>query len=205
MTKVKICGITTYDDAKLALDLGADALGFNFVKASKRYISPVDAQVIVRRLPPGAWRTGVFVNEDRAEVERIARIAALDTLQFHGEESPEYCRGWKEWRVVKALRIGPAAAFADASAYADVDHFLLDRYSATTHGGTGELIPDTDLARLGIDLSRVFLAGGLNPDNVGERISRYRPFGVDVASGVESEPGKKDPVLLERFIAASRQ
>ena len=204
MTKIKICGIKTYDDAKKALDLGADALGFNFVKRSPRYLSPADAQVIVRRLPPSAWYTGVFFNASREEVLDIARLVPLDTLQFHGEETPEYCTDWNEWRVIKSFRIGAGGPDLDIAAYAAADFFLFDSYTSKVPGGTGELIPDELLPAFETHLAKSFLAGGLRPENVAARVESFKPFGVDVASGVESAPGKKDPDLMESFVAAVR-
>ncbi|MFN8390481.1 MAG: phosphoribosylanthranilate isomerase [Bdellovibrionota bacterium] len=205
MTKIKVCGITTLEDAKLALALGADALGFNFYPKSPRYIAPADAQTIVRMLPKQAWMTGVFVNSSREEVSQIARMVALDTLQFHGDEDVSFIEGWNEWRVMKAIRLGSGHTAEHVAELAKVaDYLLVDSYQPGAPGGTGSEVPEPLLSRIAseVDFAKVFLAGGLRPENVESKIRQFRPFAVDVASGVESAPGKKDASLLEQFFKA---
>jgi len=207
MIKVKICGITNLEDAQTALAGGADALGFNFYAKSPRCITVAEAQTIVRQLAPGAWFAGVFVNHSRREVEEIARRVALDTLQFHGDEDAEYCTGWGEWRVIKAIRAGPGFAPETLSVCADsIDHFLFDHFEESAFGGTGKEITAEVLETIRNSeyIKRSFLSGGLTTENVGERIAQLRPFGVDVASGVEACPGKKDPELVRSFIKAAK-
>lgn len=205
MTKIKFCGITSYDDAKTALGLGVDALGFNFCQQSPRYISPSQAQAIVRRLPPVAWFVGVFVNEQKEVVEKIARMVPLDTLQFHGEESLEDCRAWKEWRVILAVRL-PLPLSGAAQASSEVDHLLFDAFDSHAHGGTGKTVADEELQKLFVagQLKNAFLAGGLTPENVKDKVSRFRPFGVDVATGIEASPGRKDPQKMKLFVEQVR-
>lgn len=207
MTQVKICGITSEGDARAAVASGADALGFNFFEGSPRYITPEAAAAITRLLPASIARVGVFVNAAPAEVERIARIAALSTLQFHGDEAPDYCRRWRSWQVIKALRPKDGTLESLVSPFADAcDYFLIDRYSPEAFGGTGESLEEQWLNQMSV-LSvreRTFLAGGLTPGNVGALVRRIHPYGVDTASGVESAPGKKDVEKMVHFVSAVR-
>ena len=205
MTQIKICGLTNLEDAKTALKLGANALGFNFFETSSRCVSPPEAQAIVRRLPPQSWLVGVFVNQSRDEVERIARQVGLDTLQFHGDEDVDFCTGWNEWRVIKAVRLKDDTSVDELRGYKNAaDYLLFDRFDRATRGGTGKEIDSEILDRFkdtGL-FDQAFLAGGLNPDNVAAKVAEYRPFGVDVATGVEAEPGRKDNDLVQRFISS---
>lgn len=203
MTKIKFCGITSYDDAKFALDLGVDALGFNFCQRSPRYINPNQAQTIVRRLPPVAWFVGVFVNEQKEVIEKVARMVPLDTLQFHGEESLEDCLAWKEWRVLRAVRL---PLHQGGQVLSGVDHLLFDAFDSGAHGGTGKTVADEELQKLFLTghLKNAFLAGGLTPENVRDKVSQFRPFGVDVASGIEISPGKKDQQKMKLFVEEVR-
>lgn len=197
--KVKICGITSYEDAALALDEGADALGFNFFPHSPRYIDPGTANAIILRLPPFVVTVGLFVNVDRAcDLEETARLAGVQAIQLHGEESPDYCRMLSSWPLIKALRIGDEPVELDFDSYS-VRAFLLDIKDDVLFGGTGKSF-DWNLAK-GIDRKRpVILAGGLRPGNVQAAIRVVQPYAVDVCSGVEKEPGKKDPVKLAEFM-----
>jgi len=197
--KVKICGITSYEDAALALDEGADALGFNFFPASPRYIDPGAANAIIRRLPPFIVTVGLFVNVDRVgDLEETSRLGGVQVIQLHGDESPEYCRNLSGWPLIKALRIGNEPVQLDFDSY-PVRAFLLDVKDDVLFGGTGKSF-DWNLAK-GIDRKRpVILAGGLRPGNVQAAIRAVRPYAVDVCSGVEKEPGKKDPVKLAEFM-----
>lgn len=206
--KIKICGITNIEDAKLAVRLGADALGFNFCKTSKRYISPVEAKTITRQLPPNVWMVGVFVNSPRSEVEHIAREAGLDTLQFHGDETVEFLKDWSEWRIIKAIRVKNETSIEGQKDVRELaDFVLLDAHSDHAYGGTGKEIEQITLGKLRghTILQRAFLAGGLTPENVAEKIRLLNPFGVDVAGGVESDdPRKKSKEKLEAFIEATK-
>ena len=201
--RVKICGITSYEDAVLALDEGADALGFNFFPPSPRYIDPGAANAIIRRLPPFSVTVGLFVNVERTEVlAKTARFAGVEVIQLHGDESPDYCGELSGWPLIKALRIGEDPVCEDLGKY-PVRAFLLDVKDELLFGGTGKSF-DWKLAQ-NIDRTRpVILAGGLRPDNIREAIRLVQPYGVDVCSGVEREPGKKDPVKLAEFMKEVR-
>ncbi len=207
-TKVKICGITNLKDAKAAIELGANALGFNFYKKSQRYISMAEAQTIVRQLPPTVWHVGVFVNHTKNDVNTIARTVGLDTLQFHGDETVDFVSDWKSFQVIKAIRIHEKTSIEDLTAYESVvDYLMFDRFEEDNFGGTGKEISSELLDQLikGNFLANAFLSGGLNPKNVREKVSRYNPGGVDVASGVESQPGIKDHALIKKFIEQAKK
>ncbi len=195
--RVKVCGITTLEDALAAVDAGAAALGFNFYAGSPRYVRPDVVAEIVARLPGSVCGVGVFVNAPRRQVEAIARHAGLSAVQFHGDESPEFCRAWPQ-KVIKAIHVRGRHTAARALAYA-VDFILADAYVEGRRGGTGRRIVPELLD--GFERRRLILAGGLTPDNVAEAVQAVRPFAVDVASGVERAPGKKDVHLMRRFIA----
>lgn len=206
-TKVKICGLTTYEDAKAALDLGADALGFNFVPSSPRFLSVSAAQAIVRRLSPQAWFVGVFADAEKETIVKTARQVGLDTLQFHGNETPEFCQEFKEWRVIKAHRLRETHKVSDVNPFLKVaDIQLYDAYSERALGGTGQRIESDILEKLNLEglLTAGIIAGGLTAQNVGELVRKYRPFAVDVAGGVESQPGKKSEQLMKEFILAAK-
>lgn len=197
--KVKVCGITNYEDAKLSLDQGVDALGFNFYPSSSRYIRPEDARIIIRRLPPFAVTVGLFVNvREVSEVVKTAQTSGVQVLQLHGDESPEYCRELAGWPLIKALRIGENGVPENFQDYA-VQSFLLDAKDDALFGGTGKSF-DWRLAQNIQSFCPIILAGGLRPDNVREAIRIVQPYAVDVCSGVESKPGKKDPGKLKEFM-----
>ena len=195
--RVKVCGITNVDDALAALEAGADAFGFNFYAPSPRFVNADTAADIVARLPATACTVGVFVNAPRREVERVAGHVGLTALQFHGDEDPEFCRSWPQ-KIIKAVRVRDRSGAAAARAYA-VDFILADAYVEDRFGGTGRRIAIEYLE--GFDRGRLILAGGLTPENIAEAVRTVRPFGVDVASGIERVPGKKDWDLMRRFIA----
>jgi phosphoribosylanthranilate isomerase len=205
-TRVKICGITQSDDARLAVELGAAALGFSFYPPSPRYVAPGAAAAIIRELPPLVVTVGVFADEpNAAKVAGIAREAGVTAIQLHGPRFPasgtlEEFRGLRRIRAV-AVREGFEV---DELAALKADAFLLDAYDPKLIGGTGKSF-DWNLAREAKRYGTIILAGGLTPENVGEAIRQVRPFAVDVASGVESEPGAKDPVKLEAFLRAVRE
>jgi len=201
-TRVKICGITTWADARLSVDLGASALGFNFYPPSPRAISPADAWEIIRRLPPFVEAVGVFVDWPPLVVEALARSLRLTAVQLHGAESPEEVAEMaRTRRVIKAVQVGPVFKVAGLSRYRAADGILLDGFAKGLHGGTGHTL-DWNLARDARRYGKVILAGGLNPENVAEAIKIAKPYAVDVASGVESRPGRKDPKRLRALFAA---
>lgn len=201
-TRIKICGITRLEDAELSMELGASALGFNFYPPSPRYIAPADAFGIVRRLPPFRVTVGVFADEtDLNHVSDVAREAGVNVVQLHNPGVPTSVgatlgRYPLIWTVAVAHGFGPEA-LKDLRATA----FLLDASHPTLRGGTGRTF-DWNLAREAKKYGPIILAGGLTPENVGEAIRTARPYAVDVASGVESSPGKKDPARVRAFIAA---
>jgi phosphoribosylanthranilate isomerase len=194
--RVKICGITTYEDARAALDAGADMLGFNFYPHSPRCIAPAAAAAIRARLAAEVRVVGVFVDATREQVTAAADTVGLSVLQFHGQETAAYCRGWTH-PVIKAIRVRDADAAHEARSYA-VDFILADAYVEGQPGGTGRRIATEMLE--GFDSGRLILAGGLTPENVGAAVRAIHPFAVDVASGVETSPGRKDAQLMRRFV-----
>ena len=200
-TRVKICGITRVEDAQAAVHAGADAIGLNFFQGSKRVITAAQARVITRALPPFVMTVGLFVNADAQTVNTIADTAELDLLQFHGDESPEYCEAFgRPW--IKALRVRPELDLEAAiDAYNRGRGILLDAWHRDAWGGTGNTFNWQLLDSLGT-VSSIVLAGGLDPANVGEAIRQCKPWAVDVSSGVESAPGIKSSQLIAQFIAA---
>jgi phosphoribosylanthranilate isomerase len=200
--KVKICGITNVDDARAAVDAGADALGFMFFERSPRCLSIEAAAEIAGHVPPHVLKVGVFVNPDDELVHNAAVRCQLNLLQFHGDETPEFCAQFG-LMTMKAFRIKDADSVALISSYR-TDAFLLDSFVAGKHGGTGEKF-NWDLAIEAKRFGRpVFLAGGLTSSNVAEAVATVQPFGIDVSSGVESAPGKKDHAKIRAFIAAAK-
>ena len=200
--KVKICGITSVSDANAAADAGADALGFMFWDKSPRAVSLGAAAEIVRQLPPFIVKVGVFVNAEEDLVIRAIRECGLNLLQFHGDETPEYCLQFGLMSM-KAFRMRDAGSLKALANY-PTDAWLLDAYTRGKPGGTGEQF-DWDLAVEAVKLGRpIFLAGGLTPENVGEAVTRVQPYAVDVSSGVEAAPGRKDHAKVREFIAAAR-
>ncbi len=197
--KVKICGITNYEDAAMAADLGADALGFNFFPKSRRYITPEEARKIIRRIPPFVVTVGLFVNAaEQSQVSAIAHAAGVQVIQLHGDETPEFCRGLSGWTVIKALRIGKSGIQEDPEAF-PVQAFLLDSRDDALFGGTGKTF-DWNLAKNISRVRPIILAGGLTPENVREAIRVVDPYAVDVCSGVESAPGKKSAQKVMEFM-----
>jgi len=196
--EIKICGITNLADALLAVELGADALGFIFYRQSKRYIAPALVADISRVLPPFVTKVGVFVNESEAGIKQALTACRLDVVQLHGDELPDFCRKFPV-KVIKAIRVRDESSLGAATEY-DVDAILLDTYTSSERGGTGMTF-DWTLAKKATKLlkPRIILSGGLTPENVGEAIRQVQPYAVDVASGVESEPGRKDTEKLRRF------
>jgi phosphoribosylanthranilate isomerase len=200
--RVKICGITNLPDARVAVEAGADAVGFNFYDKSPRFVLTNTAAEISRALPPFTLRVGVFVNPAEELVRRAIGECGLHLLQFHGDETPEFCTQFGLMSM-KAFRVRDAGSLQALPKYR-TDAWLLDAYASDTFGGTGEKF-NWDLAREVPVLGKpVFLAGGLTPENVGEAVRQVQPFGVDVSSGVESSPGRKDHTRVRAFIKASK-
>ncbi len=202
MTKVKICGITTVEDALLSAEFGADALGFNFYEKSPRYITPEKAREIIEQLPIEVLKVGVFVNKNLNEIIKIAATAKLDAIQLHGEETPEFARELKaksNLEIIKAFRVSPKFKPEDVLQY-KIDAVLLDAYSANEHGGTGETF-DWEIARKVREIfPKMYLAGGLSAENISEAILAVKPFAVDVCSSIEKAKGIKNYTKVKNFI-----
>ncbi len=200
--RVKICGITSADDARAAVGAGVDALGFMFYEPSPRCVTPEQAAAIIAKLPTHVAKVGVFVDADEAAVRTTAAMAGLDTLQFHGSEPPEFCARF-ELRTIKAFRVKDSGSLAQLPDY-ETDAWLLDSYVQGVPGGTGERF-NWDLAVEAKRLGRpILLAGGLTPENVGEAVGQVTPYGLDVSSGVEAAPGRKDAAKVAAFIASAK-
>ena len=205
MVRVKICGITRLEDARLAVSLGADALGFNFYEKSPRCLSPSEAWAILRKLPAMVSTVGVFVNWDDSSIVALAKSLRLSAVQLHGDESDVIAsRCAKFFPVIKAFHTDSKFSLAEMKRYTAASSYLLDAAPPTEgssiYGGTGQLA-NWKVAAGAAKKLPVLLAGGLTPENVGEAIVAVRPYAVDVASGVESRPGKKDPSKLRCFFA----
>lgn len=201
-TRVKICGITNWPDARLAVDLGAAFLGFNFYVKSPRYIEPRAARRIAQRLPRHVEAVGIFVNEPDDFVAELAEYTKVGFVQLHGAESPRTVAALADLcGVIKAFRVRPGFRAASLARYADAAAILLDGFDRARRGGTGKAF-DWRIARAAKKYGFIFLAGGLTPENVADAIRAAQPFAVDVASGVESRPGKKDVAKLRAFFRA---
>jgi phosphoribosylanthranilate isomerase len=200
-TFVKICGITTLDDALACVDAGTDALGFNFWPQSRRHLTVEAAAVIARRLPPNVRTVGVFVNPTEAEVNRAFASGAIDLAQFHGDETPDFCSRFAG-RYIKAMRLRDAASVEQLAQFA-CDLVLVDA-DTPGYGGSGQRA-DVALASQAAAARRVILAGGLTPENVAEAVATVKPYGVDVAGGVEREPGVKDWIKVAAFVQAAKR
>ena len=201
MVRVKICGITNLEDALMAVEAGADALGFVFFPGSPRCVSPEQADVIIRSLPPFVQTVGLFVNEELATVNLVADRCGLDLVQLHGEETPGYCAAVKR-RIIKAFRVRDESSLTELPDYR-VAAPLLDAWSPAAHGGTGTTF-NWEIAARAAASRAIILAGGLTPENVAAAIEVVRPYAVDVSSGVESAPRKKDAGLVSRFIRSCK-
>ena len=197
---VKICGITNVADGLLAADLGASAIGFVFWKGSPRFVTPREAGAIGEAVGPLMTTVGVFVDADAEEIARVVAGAGIDVVQLHGNEAPELIERL-ERRVIRSVALDSEAAVAACDSVPARATLLLDAHDPVHRGGTGRLANWTAAATVA-RWRRVILSGGLRPDNVGAAIDVVRPYGVDVSSGVEVEPGRKDPVKLEAFLAA---
>jgi phosphoribosylanthranilate isomerase len=214
MVRIKICGITNLADARAAILAGADMLGFNFYRPSPRFIEPQDARTTIeslraeiKALPRTVTMVGVFVNEPAESIVRIADEAGVAAIQLHGDESVEFCRELKtllpDRFLIKALRSRGEGVTEQATEY-DVDAIMLDAFDAELRGGTGRTV-DWNLARrTRAAVPRLFLAGGLSPENVREAIDAVQPFAVDACSALESSPGHKDAERMDAFVRAVR-
>jgi phosphoribosylanthranilate isomerase len=207
MVKVKVCGITNVADALKAVELGADALGFNFYPPSPRYIRPDEARAILAEVSGRICCVALFVNEAAEKVREILNCGrfsegrqAFRALQFHGEESRDYCRGW-EFKVIKAFRVQDRSSLAQMNGF-PADFYLADSWSPG-YGGSGSPFSWDWLQ--GVAPDRLVLAGGLNVENVAVAIQRIRPYGVDVCTGVEARPGIKDHEKLKEFLLIAKQ
>jgi len=199
MIRFKICGITNLEDALLAIRAGAYAIGFIFVKHSPRYIEPKDAKEIISLIPPFIQTVGVFVDEDELKIKEIAEFCGLDMIQFHGGEDPDFCKKFMP-KSIKAIRVKDRKSVELIKSYKGcVRAILLDTYKKEKAGGTGETF-DWNLAleakRFGIP---IILSGGIGPENVKEAVSLVKPYALDINSKVETNPGKKSAILIERF------
>lgn len=204
MIKIKICGITNKIDAIAAAELGVDMLGFVFYKKSKRYADPMVVEDIANELAPSILKVGVFVDEEKDKVIEIAQDISLDMLQFHGNETPEYCDYFKtDYKVIKAFRLKNKKDLEKVNSY-DTDFYLFDTYKSDSVGGTGQTFDWKILKDFEV-LKPVILSGGLNPDNVEKAIQEVAPYGVDVSTGVERSPGRKDPELMKKFVEKVRK
>ena len=197
-TRIKICGITRLEDAKASVHAGCDALGFVFYKESPRYIALDAFKVIVKELPPFVTKAGLFVNDDPAEIEEAIQSGLVNVLQFHGDETPDFCRQFN-FPYIKAVAVSSSVDLIQyAKDFHDAEALLLDAYHEHLKGGTGQtfdwnLIPQS--------LSKpIVLAGGLNVDNVKEAIKKVKPYAVDVSGGVEESKGIKNSLKIQAFI-----
>lgn len=197
--RVKICGVRSLEEAEAAVEAGADALGFNFWPRSPRYIGPDAARSVIRQISPLVPAIGVFVNEDPLRIAEIVSDAGLNAVQLHGDETPEFCAGLGLIKIIKAIRVAGDFDSASINRY-PVSAILLDTSVKGSYGGTGKRF-DWSVAIEAKRYARIILAGGLTVENVAEAIKSVNPFAIDVCSGVESEPGRKDIDKLRRFMA----
>lgn len=194
--KVKICGITNLSDAKAAIDLGADILGFNFYPPSPRFVQPDKALAIINKLPTFVDIAAVFVNPEVEQIRSLTEQGFFNWIQLHGDETPEFCDSlqWFNFKTIKAIRV-KNPDFAKAVSDYCTDAILLDGFDPKLYGGTGKTFDWKIISNIG---KRIFLAGGLNPDNVARAVETG-VYGIDTCSGVEARPGKKDHKKMEKF------
>lgn len=201
MTFIKICGITNIDDAVAAVAAGADALGFNFYKPSPRYIAPQTAREIIEQLPTSILTVGVFVNEE--SVKTIANEAGVTAFQLHGDESPDYCRELTDRYVIKTVTVSGDFNIQMVQDY-EVTAIMLDTKHSSLRGGTGRVF-DWSIAKEAVQVvPKLFLAGGLSPENIAEAIELVRPFAVDACSSLEDRPGIKNHERMRAFVELAR-
>lgn len=202
MTKIKICGITNHEDAKNAADLGADFLGLNFYSGSPRYVDCEDAKSVIKKLNGKSNIVGVFVNETIDNINKIGEICNLDLIQLSGDENFQYINKLKKStnkKIIKSFRVRNGINAASINSF-NPDYIMLDSFKEGFYGGTGEIF-DLDIVK-GVDNRKLFLAGGLNGQNVKLAVKKLNPFAVDVCSSIESSPGKKDFNKMKQFIEA---
>ncbi len=199
MVRVKVCGITNAVDALRAVELGADALGFIFYKGSKRYIDPRDAHRIISSLPPFISSVGVFVNQTVPEITGAVETSGVDTVQLHGDETPELCT-MLPYKLIKAVRVKDTVNTVEVELY-PVRAILFDKHTDEMYGGTGTSFDWGVLKSINTS-KKVILSGGLTPENVSRAIEIVNPYGVDVSTGVEDSPGKKNHIKMRKFIEA---
>ena len=201
---VKVCGITSAADALAACEAGAEMLGFNFYERSRRFVAPETAAEIIAKVRgrhTGMECIGVFVDAEPPAIRRIAEQTGLDAVQLHGNETPEHCRAIAPWRIIKALRVHRGFDSSVPTAF-PCETILLDTWNANEPGGTGEVFDWSIAAEVRRVVAQLILAGGLNAANVVEAIRQVRPDAVDVCSGVEDAPGRKNPELISNFVSA---
>lgn len=204
MVKVKICGITNLEDALASCEYGADALGFIFYKKSPRFIEPERVRDIIKDLPPFVTTVGVFVDEDADKINEIVKEVGLNVVQLYSKELPEFCEGIRS-KVIKVFRIQGSRVqeFKDEMKKYRVSAYLLDTYQEGMPGGTGETF-NWKIAKEAKGFGRIILAGGLTPQNVAEAVKTVMPYAIDVSSGVEERPGKKDLKKVKEFIERAK-
>jgi phosphoribosylanthranilate isomerase len=203
--RIKICGVTSRVDAEAALSAGADALGFNFYRGSKRHVAFEENRSWIKGLAGRAFRVAVVVDAEMDELRALRSSECFEAVQFHGDETPRFCAnaGFSVW--IRAVRVKDDRSLKDALRY-ETRYLLLDAWAKASYGGTGRQV-NRNLAREFVAAQperRIILAGGLSPENVAEAVATLRPHAVDVASGVETGPGRKDPRRMADFIAAAR-
>ena len=201
IVKVKICGLTNYEDASAAMDMGADLLGFNFYPKSPRYIAPEKAMTIINKLPGFIDIAGVFVNELLERIHKTKNLCKLDWVQLHGDESPEFCREFLSHnvKIMKAIRVKDQTDIERADSFF-TDAILLDAFDPHKYGGTGLRFDWNIIGHIG---KRVFLAGGINPDNAAAA-AELGVYGIDICSGIEAEPGRKDHKKMKKLFESIR-
>ena len=198
--RVKICGLTRLEDAELAVDLGAAAIGFVFWAGSPRVVEPDRAAAIVRMLPPFVTAVGVFVDQTEERVEEVAAHVGLGAVQLHGNETPAYCRRLRH-RVIRAIGLQDTLTLESLAVWPPAVTLLVDAHDPERRGGTGRTV-NWELAARIASARPTILAGGLRPENVGKAIAAVRPYAIDVSSGVEARPGVKDPARMRAFFEA---
>ncbi len=203
MTLIKICGITNLEDAVAAVAAGADALGFNFYKPSPRYITPQNAREIIEQLSGSLLKVGVFVNEELESVRNITAEADLTALQLHGDESPAYCSELAHQYIIKVLAVSHDFDPTMTQRY-QVDAIMLDTKHNTLRGGTGRAFDWSIAQQVSQRVPKLYLAGGLSPENVADAIETVRPYAVDACSSLEDQPGTKNHERMRAFVAAVR-
>jgi len=204
MVKVKICGITNLEDALNSVKAGCHALGFVFYRDSPRYITPKKAKEIIKHLPSGILKIGVFVNAREENIKRTAKLCNLDMLQFHGNESAEFCEKFKGYKIIKAFRVRDKIKLENLLNYKTFA-YLFDTFLKSKMGGTGKKFNWALIRHLSGFCKPIFLSGGLNAKNVREAIGIAKPDWVDTSSSIEIKPGKKDYKKVKKFIEAVKK